>query len=281
MRSFIKSFTWRGTILSFYSVKLFVSKSCQNYFKCLLAPHQGPSKLQEEVPSTTEDGSVKRSRRHSSDASQEEKRKKAKVSSVSSGSICEDEEESEHEFSEEFSVQVFEDASDWAKAMIEYLKQLTLKMSSSNKSQHSAQKVCTMDTRPSECRNRRAQCPVVRTAVLRISSLQSDHEMCVKDKKSERENLSSNPSMEIKTLVPPPVSLLYNRPLLLPNLEPKLLPPSNQKALKPQLNINKLTLAVWPLSGNVSLYTKFLRVCPKSYPPHGAQEQNLSINPVA
>ena len=67
-----------------------------------------PSKLQEEVPSKTEDGSVKRFRRHSSNASQEEKRKKAKVSSVSSGNISEDEEESEHEheFSdEEFSAQ--------------------------------------------------------------------------------------------------------------------------------------------------------------------------------
>ena len=89
-----------------------------------------PSKLHEEVHSTTEDGSVKRSRRHSSNAPQEEKRKKAKVSSVSSGNISEDDEESEHEFSDkEFSAQVFEDAPDWAKAMMEYLKQF----SSSNK----------------------------------------------------------------------------------------------------------------------------------------------------
>ena len=101
-----------------------------------------PSKLQEEVPSKTEDGSVKRFRRHSSNASQEEKRKKAKVSSVSSGNISEDEEEFEHEhehehqheFSdEEFSAQVFEDAPDWAKVMMEYLKQFTLKMTISNK----------------------------------------------------------------------------------------------------------------------------------------------------
>ena len=93
-----------------------------------------PSKLQEEVLSTTEDGSVKRSRRHSSNASQEEKRKKAKASSVSSGNISEGEEESEREFSdEEFSAHVLEDASDRAKAMMEYLKQFTLKMSSSNK----------------------------------------------------------------------------------------------------------------------------------------------------
>ena len=55
-------------------------------------------------------------------------------------------------------------------------------------------------------------------------------------------------------------SLLYNQPLLLPNSETTLLPPSNQKALKPQLNINKLTLAVWPLSDIASLNTKFLRV---------------------
>ena len=66
--------------------------------------------------------------------SQEEKREKAKVSSVSSGNISEDEEESEHDFSdEEFSAQVFEDAPDWAKAMMEYLKQFTLKMTSLNK----------------------------------------------------------------------------------------------------------------------------------------------------
>ena len=74
-----------------------------------------------------------------------------------------------------------------------------------DKSQHSSQKVCIMDTRPSECRNRRVQCPVVRPAVLCISSLQSYHKLCGKDKKSERENLASNPSMEIQTLVPPPV----------------------------------------------------------------------------
>ena len=64
------------------------------------------------------------------------KGKKTKVSSVSSGNISEDEEESEHEheFSdEEFSAQVSEDALDWAKAMMEYLKQFTLKMSTSNK----------------------------------------------------------------------------------------------------------------------------------------------------
>ena len=71
-----------------------------------------------------------------------------------------------------------------------------------------------------------------------------------------------------------------DRSLLLPNSETTLLPPSNQKALKPQLNINKLTLAFWPLSGNAFLNTKFLRGRPKSYSPHGAQEQNLSINPV-
>ena len=95
-----------------------------------------PSKLQEEVPPETEDGSVKRFRRHSSNASQEEKRKKAKISSVSSGNISEDEEESEHEYEfsdEEFSAQVLEDAPDWAKAMMKYLKQFTLKMSISNK----------------------------------------------------------------------------------------------------------------------------------------------------
>ena len=56
--------------------------------------------------------------------------------------------------------------------------------------------------------------------------------------------------------------------------------PTFQKALKPQLNINKLTLAAWLLSGNASLNTRFLRGCQKSYSPHGAQEQNLSINSV-
>ena len=62
------------------------------------------------------------------------KKEKAKVSSVSSGNISEDEEESEHDFSdEEFSAQVFEDAPDWAKAMMEHLKQFTLKMTSLNK----------------------------------------------------------------------------------------------------------------------------------------------------
>ena len=98
-----------------------------------------------------------------------------------------------------------------------------------DKSQHSAQKVCVMDTRPSECCNQCVQCPVVRFTVLCVSSLQSNHEMCAKDKKSGRENFASNPSIEIQTLVP----LLYDQPLLLPNSETTLLPPSNQKALKP------------------------------------------------
>ena len=71
-----------------------------------------------------------------------------------------------------------------------------------DKSQHSAQKVCTKNTRPSECCNRRVQCPVVRPSVLCISSLQSDHEMCAKDKRSEGENPASNPGMAIRTLVP-------------------------------------------------------------------------------
>ena len=75
-----------------------------------------------------------------------------------------------------------------------------------DKTQHSAQKVCIMDTRLSECRNRQIQCPVVRPTLFCISSLQSDHEMCAKDKKSERENPASNPSMVIQTLVSPPVS---------------------------------------------------------------------------
>ena len=82
-----------------------------------------------------------------------------------------------------------------------------------DKSQHSAQKICIMDTRPSARCNQRIQCPVVRPPVLCISSLQSDYEMCAKDKKSERENLASNPSMEIQTLVPPPVfSLIRSTP---------------------------------------------------------------------
>ena len=72
--------------------------------------------------------------------------------------------------------------------------------------------------------------------------------------------------------------LLYDQPLLLQNLETMLFPSSNQKDLKPQLSINKLTLAIWPMSGNASLNTKFLRGCPKSYSPHGAQEHNLSTN---
>ena len=74
-----------------------------------------------------------------------------------------------------------------------------------DKSQYSAQKVCVMDTRPSECCDQCIQCPVVRPTVLCISSLQSDQEMCAKDKKSERENFASNPSMEIQALVPPSV----------------------------------------------------------------------------
>ena len=144
-----------------------------------------------------------------------------------------------------------------------------------DKSQHSAQKTCIVDTRPSECCNRRMQRPVV--SVLCISSLQSDHEMCAKDKKSERKNLASNSSMEIQTLVPLPVfSPIRSTP---PSSEFRDYATSNQKALKPQLNINNLTLAVWPLSGNASLNTKFLRECPKSYSPHGAQEQDLSMNP--
>ena len=46
---------------------------------------------------------------------------------------------------------------------------------------------------------------MVRPTVFCVSTLQSDHEMCAKDKKSDRENFASNPSMEIQTLVPSPV----------------------------------------------------------------------------
>ena len=121
---------------------------------------------------------------------------------------------------------------------------------------------------------------MVRPSVLCISSLQSDYEMCGKDKKSERENLASNSRMAIQTMVPLLFLLLYDQPLLPQNSETMLLSPCNQKTLKPQLNINKLTLAVCLLSGNASLNTKFLRRCPKLYSPYGAQEQNSSMDPV-
>ena len=133
-----------------------------------------------------------------------------------------------------------------------------------NKSQHSAQKVCVMDTRPSVCCNRCVQCPVVRPTVLCVSSLQSDTVMimrCVQRIKNQKGKiLLVTPVWRSRPWYPLLFSLLYDQPLLLPNSETPLLPPSNQKALKPQLNINKLTLAVWPLSGNASLNTKFLSV---------------------
>ena len=137
-----------------------------------------------------------------------------------------------------------------------------------------------MDTRSPECHYRCIQYPVVIPSILRISSLQSDHGMCAKGKKSRRQNPTSNPSMAIQTLLPLLCPLLHDWSSLLLNSETMLLPPSNQKTFKPKLNINKLLLAVCPLSGNASLNTKFLRGYPKSYSLHGAQEQNLSINPV-
>ena len=77
-----------------------------------------------------------------------------------------------------------------------------------------------------------------------------------------------------------PLPYVYDHPQLLSNSESTLPPPSNQKALKPQLKIDKLILTVWLLLGNASLNNKFLRGCPNSYSRYGAQEQNLSINPV-
>ena len=129
---------------------------------------------------------------------------------------------------------------------------------------------------PSECCNRRVQCPV--SYVFPPFSLIMRCVQRIKNQKGKI--LLVIPAWRSRPWYPLLFSLLYDQPLLLPNSETTLLPPSNQKALKPQLNINKLTLAVRPLSGNASLNTKFLRECPKSYLPHGAQEQNLSINPV-
>ena len=116
-------------ILNFYRVKYF-QLPCQNYFKCLLAPHQNYRKNflrpKMDLSNVLKDIPLTYPKRR--------KGKKVNVSSVSSGNISEDEEESEHDFSdEEFSAQVFEDAPDWAEAMIEYLKHFILKMTSSNK----------------------------------------------------------------------------------------------------------------------------------------------------
>ena len=148
-----------------------------------------------------------------------------------------------------------------------------------DKSQHSAQKICVMDTTP-------------QSAAIDAFSVQWSDPLsyafppfslimrCVQRIKNQGGKiLLVTPVWRSRPWYPLLFSLLYDQPLHLPNSVTMLLPPSNQKALKPQLNINKLTLAVWPLSGNASLNTKFLRECPKSYSPHGAQEQSLSINP--
>ena len=119
------------------------------------------------------------------------------------------------------------------------------------------------------------QC-VVRPSVLCISSLQSDHEMCAKDKRSEGENPASNPGMAIRTLVPPPVSSPIRstptpsefRDYATSPIQPEdLVAPTEHK----QVDFSCLA---------ASLNTKLLRGCPKSYSPHCAQELNLSVNPV-
>ena len=147
-----------------------------------------------------------------------------------------------------------------------------------DKRQHSAQKVCIMDTRLSECRNRQIQCPVVRPTLFCVSSLQSDHEMCAKDQKSERGNPAGNPSMVIQTLVSPPVSSPIRSTPTSSEFRDYATSPIQPEGLEAPTEHKQIDSSRLAVSGNASLNTKFLRGCPKSYSPHGVQEQTLSIN---
>ena len=93
---------------------------------------------QEEVTASTRpirttdapmDETTKRPRRHSSNSSQDELRKKSRIESP--GNIVEEEEESDFS-DEEVSLHVFANAPEWARAIMSYLRRSTQKLNASN-----------------------------------------------------------------------------------------------------------------------------------------------------
>ena len=75
------------------------------------------------------DETTKRPRRHSSNSSQDELRKKTRIESP--GNIAEEEEESDFP-DEEVSIHVFANAPKWARAIMSYLRRSTQKLNASN-----------------------------------------------------------------------------------------------------------------------------------------------------
>ena len=69
------------------------------------------------------------------------------------------------------------------------------------------------------------------------------------------------------------LSMLYDRPLLLPSTSDLLILPSHPGRM-PQ---KQITLAMWLLSGDALVSSNFLRGCPTSSCPHGDQELRHSI----
>ena len=69
------------------------------------------------------------------------------------------------------------------------------------------------------------------------------------------------------------LSMLYDRPLLLPSTSDLLILPSHPGRM-PQ---KQVTLAMWPLSGDALVSSNFLRGCLTSSCPHGGQELRHSI----
>ena len=93
---------------------------------------------QEEVTASTRpirttdapmDETTKRPRRHSSNSSQDELRKKSRIESP--GNIVEEEEEGDFS-DEEVSLHVFANAPEWARAIMSYLRRSTQKLNASN-----------------------------------------------------------------------------------------------------------------------------------------------------
>ena len=106
--------------------------------------------------------------------------------------------------------------------------------------------------------------------------------MCAKDKKSEGENPASNPGMATQTLVPILFPLLYVRstssPSVFRDYATSPIQPEGLEAPTEHKQVDFSCLAA--VRQCFSKYQVSEIVSPKSYSPHGAQEQNLSINPV-
>ena len=111
-------------------------------------------------------------------------------------------------------------------------------------------------------------------AMLCISFLQSNYEMPKNIQSGKAKVLLITPVWRSRPWFPILLSMLYDRPLLLPNTSDLLILPTHPGRM-PQ---KQVTLAKWPLSGDASISSNFLRGCPTSSCPHGGQGLRHSVN---